>query len=130
MTVALRPLLATGRCATSGCSLPAQPGRDECSECIRSRIVSGEPAKVPGKTRRCLDCPAEIDAGRNGQRVRCTGCSRKADNRRKKQAARLKAAKRAAPETDELLAKMKPAGMDGFRGRVARAYRFPEGAKK
>ena len=29
----------TGRCATPGCTLPAQPGREKCASCIRAGIA-------------------------------------------------------------------------------------------
>ena len=134
-THAIRPPLATGRCATPNCSNPAQPGRDICSECIRAGILGlrQHESKEPPKTRRCLSCGVEIDGGGNGQRKRCAPCSRDMANRKKKEAKRIRAAKQ-TPETDAqtdaLLAKMESPGMNGFQRRVRRAHVFPEGVSK
>ena len=131
MTVAIRPPVATGLCATPGCRLPAQPGRGKCAECISNGIGASSAAPPPTGTRICIDCPAEIDSGANGQRIRCNECSRTNKNQKDKARQRMRAkAKTANPERDQLLAKMQPTGMDGFRGRVNRAHRFPGQAKK
>ena len=65
-----------GICATAGCRLPAQPGRDACSECIRRRIAEGAASPAPD-ARRCLDCDAPIGTGGNNQRRRCDACGKK-----------------------------------------------------
>ena len=113
VTIARRPSLATGRCATAGCTLPAQPGREECAECIRAGLADSGNRRKPFEAKLSdLDAPG-AKAGRNKSPAA----------RNKKPALRAST----DPDTDRLLAMMEPQGMDGFR---TRRRKSPAGKKK